>query len=107
MLVILAGECLDPALAGHGDRGRDGGLGIRVAVEEGPGHSCPARDGDDADLGLLAAEPGDRVVGALEGGLGCAGSSSRSAARQGWRIQGRKPGPAAGRLPGRSGQSGM
>ena len=72
LLVVLGGEHLDAPLSGLGQHGRDCGPGVRVAVEEGPGHVCPPADGGDGDLGLLPAEAGDRVVDALEGGLGCA-----------------------------------
>jgi len=70
--VVPGGGHLDAALPGVGERRRDRSPGVRVAVEEGAGHSCPSGDGGDADLGLLPPEAGNRVVDALEGGLGCA-----------------------------------
>jgi hypothetical protein len=82
-LLVLVGEQLGPALAGLGHGRGDCGPGFGVVVEEGAGDVRAAGDGGDADLGLLAAEPGDGLTDASEGGVGAVSAGRESGGRAG------------------------
>ena len=64
----------------------DSGFGIRVGVEEGPGHVGAASDGGDGDRGLVPAESRDGLVDAAERGLGVAVAGRPALRRCGARI---------------------
>lgn len=69
MLLVLVGEHAGAALAGLRYRGGDGGVGVEVVVEEGPG-VCAAGHRGDADAGLVLPEPLQCFVDAADGSFG-------------------------------------
>lgn len=81
---ILIFDHLGPALAGFGHGGGDRRSGLGVVVEEGAGDIRASGDGGNADLGLLAPEPGDGLVDPLECCLGFAAAGCQGRGRAGF-----------------------